>query len=171
VRYRLKQFRRKRQRNEEIEYRGSNGVFVMAREKVLLVDDELEFTQVLSKRMRSRGVDVDTAASGREALEKVRGKSYDAIILDLSMPEMDGIETLRHLIEDNPDLQVILLTGYGTLQEGIEAIKLGAMDFLEKPAKIQKLIETIEEAKANKMLLVEKRVEQRIKGILETKSW
>ncbi|MBW2000158.1 MAG: response regulator [Deltaproteobacteria bacterium] len=143
----------------------------MAREKVLLVDDELEFTQVLSKRMRSRGVDVDTAASGREALEKVRGKSYDAIILDLSMPEMDGIETLRHLIEDNPDLQVILLTGYGTLQEGIEAIKLGAMDFLEKPAKIQKLIETIEEAKANKMLLVEKRVEQRIKGILETKSW
>ena len=143
----------------------------MAKEKVLLVDDELEFTQVLSERMKSRGVDVDTAASGREALEKARGKSYDAIILDLSMPEMDGIETLKHLIEDHPDLQVILLTGYATIEKGIEAIKLGAMDFLEKPAEIQKLMEKIEEAKANKMLLVEKRVEEKIRGILEAKSW
>jgi len=143
----------------------------MAKEKVLLVDDELEFIQVLSERMESRGVDVDTAASGHEALAKAKGKSYDAIILDLSMPEMDGIETLRHLIEDNPDLQVILLTGYATLQKGIEAIKLGAVDFFEKPAEIQKLMEKIEEAKANKMLLVGKRVEEKIKGILETKSW
>ena len=143
----------------------------MTKENVLLVDDELEFTQVLSERMKSRGVDVDIAASGREALEKVRDKSYDAIVLDLSMPEMDGIETLKHLIEDHPDLQVILLTGYATIEKGIEAIKLGAMDFLEKPAEIQKLLEKIGEAKANKMLLVEKRVEEKIKGILETKSW
>ena len=143
----------------------------MAKEKVLLVDDELEFIQVLSERMESRGVDVDTAASGREALEKVRGKSYDAIILDLSMPEMDGIEILRHLIEDNPDLQVILLTGYATLEKGIKAVRLGAMDFLEKPAEIQKLMEKVQVAKANKMLLVEKRMEEKIKGILETKSW
>ncbi|MFH1922203.1 MAG: response regulator, partial [Planctomycetota bacterium] len=69
------------------------------------------------------------------------------------------------------DLQVILLTGCATLQKGVEAIKLGAMDFLEKPAELQKLMETIEKAKANKMLLVEKRVEKKIKGILETKSW
>ena len=143
----------------------------MANEKVLLVDDELEFTRVLSERMKSRGVDVDIAASGREALEKVRDKSYDAIILDLSMPEMDGIETLRHLVEDNPDLQVILLTGHGTLEKGIEAVRLGAMDFLEKPAEIQKLMEKVQVAKANKMLLVEKRMEEKIKGILETKSW
>lgn len=143
----------------------------MVNERVLLVDDELEFTQVLSERMKSRGIDVDTAASGPEALEKVKSKSYDAIFLDLSMPEMNGIETLRHLINDNPDLQVILLTGYATLQKGVEAIKLGAMDFLEKPAGIQKLIETIKEAKANKMILVEKRAEEKIKGILEAKSW
>lgn len=143
----------------------------MEKEKVLLVDDELEFTQILSKRMESRGVDVDTAASGQEALEKARGKSYDAIILDLSMPEMDGIETLRHLLENNPDLQVILLTGYATAAKGIEAIKLGAMDFLEKPAEIQKLMEKIQQAKTNKALLVEKRVEEKIKGILGTKWW
>ena len=143
----------------------------MAKEKVLLVDDELEFTQVLSERMKSRGIDVDTAASGREALEKAKGKSYDAIVLDLSMPEMDGIETLRHLVQENPDLQVILLTAHATIEKGIEAVRLGAMDFLEKPAEIQKLMEKIQAAKANKMLLVEKRVEEKIKGILETKSW
>ena len=143
----------------------------MARERVLLVDDELDFTEVLSERMNSRGVDVDTAASGREALDKVRDRSYDAVILDLAMPDMDGIETLKRLIEGNPDLQVILLTGHATLEKGIEAVKLGAMSFLEKPAEIQKLIETIDEAKAKKMLLVEKRVEAKIKGILESKSW
>ncbi|NQT37089.1 MAG: response regulator [Planctomycetes bacterium] len=143
----------------------------MAREKVLLVDDELEFTEILSVRMESRGVDVDTAASGREALEKATGKSYDAIVLDLSMPEMDGIETLKHLLKMNPDLQVILLTGYATLQKGIEATKLGAMDFLEKPAEIQKLMEKIQQAKANRMLLVEKRAEEKIQGILESKPW
>jgi DNA-binding NtrC family response regulator len=143
----------------------------MVNESVLLVDDEPEFTQVLSQRMESRGIAVDTATSGREALEKARGKSYDAIILDLAMPEMDGMDTLRHLLEDNPDLQVILLTGYATLEKGVEAIRLGAMDFLEKPAEMQKLMEKIREAKANKMLLVEKRVEQKIKGILGAKGW
>jgi DNA-binding NtrC family response regulator len=143
----------------------------MPKDKVLLVDDEVEFTEILSRRMESRGVDVDTAATGREALDKVKGRSYDAIILDLAMPEMDGIETMKRLLEDNPDLQVILLTGYATLQRGIEAIKLGAMDFLEKPAEIQALMEKIEQAKANKMLLVERRVERKIKGILGTKGW
>ena len=141
----------------------------MAKEKVLLVDDERDFAEVLSQRMQSRGLGVDTAANGREALEKARDEFYDAIILDLSMPGMDGIETLKHLLEANPDLQVILLTGYATVEKGIEAVKLGAMDFLEKPADIQKLMEKIQEAKANKMLLVETRMEERIKGILETK--
>ena len=66
---------------------------------------------------------------------------------------------------------MILLTGHATLEKGIEAIKFGAMDFLEKPARIQELMEKIEQAKANKMLLVEKRMEQKIKGILQTKGW
>jgi FixJ family two-component response regulator len=87
------------------------------------------------------------------------------------MPGMDGMETLKRLLKDKPDLQVILLTGYATLEKGIEAVKLGAMDFLEKPAEIQKLMEKIEKAKANKMLLVEERNEERLKGILKSKSW
>jgi DNA-binding NtrC family response regulator len=141
------------------------------RMKVLLVDDDADFTDVLSERMESRGVGVDTAASGGEALEKVKDKSYDAIILDLAMPEMDGIETLKRMLADNPDLQVILLTGHATLAKGVEAMKLGAMDFLEKPAEIQKLMEKIEKAKANRMLLVEKRSEEKLKEILKTKWW
>ncbi|HUT12931.1 MAG TPA: response regulator [Thermoguttaceae bacterium] len=143
----------------------------MAHEKVLLVDDEQEFTQVLSQRMEARGIVVDAAGNGREALEKARAESYDAIFLDLLMPEMDGIETLRHLLEINPDLQIILLTGYATVQKGIEAVKLGAMDFLEKPAEIQKLADKIRQAKTNKMVLLKKRAEERIKGILEAKGW
>jgi len=143
----------------------------MANEKVLLVDDEREFVEVLSERMGARGVDVDTAASGVEAVDKARQGPYDAIILDLAMPGMDGLETLKHLLDISPDLQVILLTGYATVQKGIEAIKLGAMDFLEKPAEIQRLIEKIQQAKANRLMLVEKQSEERIKNILESKGW
>jgi DNA-binding NtrC family response regulator len=143
----------------------------MPNEKVLLVDDEQEFAQVLSERMASRGCDVDTAVSGIEAVQKAKGVSYDAIILDLAMPEMDGIEALKRILEVNPDLQVILLTGYATLQKGVEAIKLGAMDFLEKPAEIQKLMEKVQQAKAKKLVLVEKRREEWVKGILETRGW
>ncbi|MHC5006528.1 MAG: response regulator [Planctomycetota bacterium] len=143
----------------------------MAKEKVLLVDDNPEFTEVLSQRMEAREVDVDTAASGSEALEKVGDESYDAIVLDLAMPGMDGMETLKRLLEKRPDLQIILLTGHASLEKGVEAIKIGAMDFLEKPAEIQALMEKIKEAKARKMLLVEKGIEERLKGILGSKSW
>jgi len=143
----------------------------MANERVLLVDDEEEFTQVLSERMEARGVGVDTAANGPEALEKAKAAPYDAIILDLAMPGMDGIETLKRLLGANPELQVILLTGHGTVQKGVEAVKLGAVDFLEKPAEIDKLLEKIHQAQATRMLLVEERAEEKIKDILKSKGW
>lgn len=143
----------------------------MTKEKVLIVDDEVEFTEILSQRMESRGMTVDTAAGGREALEKARARPYDAIILDLSMPEMDGMETLEHLLGENPDLQVIVLTGHATIEKGIEAIKLGATQFLKKPAELQDLIEQIQSAKAKKMVLVEKRMEEKMHDILQRKSW
>jgi DNA-binding NtrC family response regulator len=143
----------------------------MTKETVLIVDDEVEFTEILSQRMESRGMAVDTAAGGREALEKARNRSYDAIILDLSMPEMDGMETLEHLLSENPDLQVIVLTGYATIEKGVEAIKHGATQFLKKPADLQELIEQIHRAKAKKMVLAEKRMEEKVRDILQTKGW
>ncbi len=143
----------------------------MAQKLVLLVDDEEEFTRVLSERIKARGAHVDTAANGIEALDKAKDMSYDAIILDLAMPKMDGLETLKHLLELNPKLQVILLTGHATVQTGVEAMKLGAMDVLEKPAQFQTLMEKIQRAGAQKMVLVEKQREEEIRRILQTRAW
>lgn len=139
--------------------------------KVLLVDDEEEFTSILSERMKSRGFDVDITNSGVNALKKVKQKSYDAIVLDLYMPEMDGIDTLKNLIEKNPDLQIIFLTGHATLEKGIEAVKLGAVDFMEKPVDIDKLIEKIYDAKTKKDLLSEERTKKDIDDLLKKKGW
>jgi DNA-binding NtrC family response regulator len=143
----------------------------MADEKVLLVDDEQEFTRVLSERMKSRGLKVVTAEDGPTALQKAEEETFDAIILDIKMPGIDGIETLRRLRKINPNLQIIMLTGQATVKAGIEATKLGALDFLEKPADLKLLLEKIREAKTNKMLLVEKQAEEKLKDILKTKGW
>lgn len=141
-------------------------------ERVLLIDDEQDFLDVLAERMRDRGMQVQTTTSALEALDLAEGEDgYDAIILDLMMPEMDGLEALTRLREKNPDLQIILLTGHATIEKGIEAMKLGAMDFLEKPIDIQALNEKIKEAKAHKMILVEKRTEETIKNIIGCKGW
>ena len=140
-------------------------------EKVLLVDDEVDFLDTLSERMRTRGMEVSTSRSGVEALKKVEQESYDVIILDLMMPGVDGLEALTILKEKKPDLQVILLTGHASVEKGIEAMKLGAMDFLEKPADLSQLTEKIKKAQAKKMLIVEKQTEEKIKKLLEEKGW
>lgn len=140
-------------------------------EKVLLVDDEGDFLETLAERMRNRGMDVTTSMSAAEAILKTEAIDYDAIVLDLQMPGMDGIQALRVLREKRPDLQVILLTGHATVKKGIEAMKLGAMDLLEKPADINELTDKIEKAKARKMVLVEKKSEKKIRDILRSKSW
>ena len=140
-------------------------------EKVLLIDDEQDFLDVMSERMEARSIDVSTASSAREGLEKAAAGSFDIVILDLMMPEMDGIETLRILKEKNPDLEVILLTGHATIKQGIEAMKLGALDLLEKPADLNELTEKIHAAQAKKMVIAEKKNEEKIKKILAEKGW
>ena len=140
-------------------------------DKILLVDDEKEFARVLAQRLEVRGHRVTTAGSGPEALEKAREESFDAVLLDLAMPVMDGIETLKRLREGNPKLQVILLTGHGTVEKGVEAIRLGALDFLEKPADIQLLLDKVNEAKARKTVLGEQETADAIAEILKTKPW
>ncbi len=139
--------------------------------KVLLVDDEEQFLDVFSKRLQGRGLKVDIAVSGDEAIKRVKDKQFDTIVLDLVMPGIDGIETLKRLREENPDLQIIILTGHGTVEKGVEAMKEGAVDFLEKPVDLKKLLEKIGEAKQRKVLIVEKRREEEIKKIIESKGW
>jgi DNA-binding NtrC family response regulator len=139
--------------------------------KLLLVDDEKDFTEVLSQRMESRGFKVDIADSGPVAIEKIKEQSYDVIILDLAMPEMDGIDVLKILLKLNPDLQILFLTGHATLEKGIESVKLGAFDFMEKPVDIDTLIEKVNDAKRQGDLLSEKRSEKDIKDIMKKKGW
>ena len=136
-------------------------------DKVLLVDDEEDFLEVMAERMRARGFDVTTSSTASEALEMIEKESYDAIILDFMMPAMDGFETLEAIKERRPESQIILLTGYATLEKGVEAMKLGATDFIEKPADLEKLTEKIKAAKTKKMLIVEKQTEKTIKKMIQ----
>jgi DNA-binding NtrC family response regulator len=138
---------------------------------VLLVDDEEDFVTVLAERLQARGLDVDTAANGGIALEKAAQRAFDAILLDMAMPGLDGVETLKRLLSINPDLQVILLTGQATLAQAVEAMKLGALDLLEKPADIATLVDRIDEAARRRTSLEDQRVQKRIRDITRTKGW
>lgn len=138
---------------------------------VLLVDDEEQFLKVFSQRLEGKGLKVDTSTSGEDALKKVKGKDFDAIILDLVMPGMSGIETMKRIRSENPDLQIILLTGHATVEKGVEAMKTGAVDFLEKPADLNKILEKVAEAKRKRVLLIEKKHEEHIKELLKSKGW
>ena len=138
---------------------------------VLLIDDEEEFLKVLGERLETRGLKVNTGTSGENALALIDKENFDAIILDLAMPGIDGIETLRLLKEKNPDLEIIMLTGHATVKKGIEAMKLGAEDFLEKPVDLKVLLERISEAKNKRILILEKKSQEAIKKIITNKAW
>ncbi len=138
---------------------------------VLLIDDEEQFLKVLEERLETRGLKVNTATSGEDALALVDDRNFDAIILDLAMPGIDGIETLRLLKEKNPDLEIIMLTGHATVQKGIEAMKLGAEDFLEKPVDLSVLLKRISEAKNKRILILEKKSQEAINKIIQSKAW
>ena len=136
-------------------------------EKVLLVDDEKEFLEIMSERMEARGMKVTTATTAGQALSIIEKESFDAIVMDFQMPGMDGMEALKLIKDKKPELQIILLTGYANVEKTVEAMKVGATDFLEKPADIEALSKKIKKAKADKMLIVEKQTEEKIKDILQ----
>ncbi len=119
----------------------------MAEANVLVVDDEPEFLESVAERLGNRGFWVDTAGDGAQALKKIQQNLYDAVVLDLKMPKVDGLETLRQALAQKPELQIILLTGHASVKHGVEAMRLGAMDFLEKPADLDLLAEKILEGK------------------------
>ena len=118
---------------------------------ILLVDDEARFVEILAQRLQARGLSVDGATNGEAALKLINEKDFDAVLLDLSMPGMGGTEILREMKRTKPALQVIILTGQGSIQATVEVMKEGAMDFMEKPVDINKLLEKIAEAKQRKI--------------------
>ena len=118
--------------------------------KVLLVDDEQDYLDIMAERMEARGLAVSTTRSAESALKMVQTESYDAVVMDFLMPEMDGFKALKLFKEIRPDLEIILLTANVGEEERIEARALGALDILEKPADLNLLTRKIEEAKALK---------------------
>ena len=117
---------------------------------ILLVDYERGFVQILAERLKFRGFNVRIAFSGEEALERLKEEDADVVILDVRMPGIDGIGTLREIKIMWPLTEVILLTGHAATETAIEGVKGGAFDYLIKPAQIEELLEKIGAAAAHK---------------------
>lgn len=114
--------------------------------RLLLVDDEEGYVKVLAKRMTRRNMEVMTALSGSEGIQRLRKQDFDVAILDLKMEDMDGIEVLRVFKKMVPDMPVIMLTGHGTEKAAREGLDLGAFDYLMKPCDLEELVEKIRAA-------------------------
>ena len=100
---------------------------------VLIVDDEKNIRLTLSQTFTAMDLESDTAVNGEEALEKLQKKNYRLMLLDLKMPGMDGMEVLRQVSALRPDVKIIIITAHGTIDSAVEAMKLGAVDFIQKP--------------------------------------
>lgn len=114
--------------------------------RVLIVDDEDDFRETIVKRLNARKIQSEGAASGVKALEVLKNKDFDVIVLDVKMPDMDGIETLRHIKKMKPEIEVIMLTGHASVEFGLKGMQLGAFDYVMKPAPLNELLDTIGQA-------------------------
>ncbi len=118
--------------------------------RVLIVDDEDDFRETIVKRLNARKLQAEGANSGVKALEVLKDKEFDVMVLDVKMPGMDGIETLRHVKTMTPDTEVIMLTGHASVEFGLKGMQLGAFDYIMKPAPINELLDTIGQAYSKK---------------------
>ncbi|MFO7688531.1 MAG: sigma-54 dependent transcriptional regulator [Desulfobacterales bacterium] len=113
---------------------------------ILIVDDEPSILQSLAGLLIDEGFDVHTASNGYEALKTIESESPDLVLLDIWMPGLDGIDTLQEIKKNNPFIQVIIITGHGTIETAVKATKMGAYDLIEKPLSIDKIILAINNA-------------------------
>ena len=118
---------------------------------IMLVDDEVPFVETTTKRLKIRNIETLATFSGEECLENLKvHQNLDVIVLDVKMPGMDGLETLKRIKTASPLIEVIMLTGHATVESGIIGMKLGAYDFLLKPCDIEELASKVEEATKKK---------------------
>jgi DNA-binding NtrC family response regulator len=118
--------------------------------RVLLVDDEIIFTRNMSKLLKNRGYQITAVNSGDAAIRELEQNPVDVIVLDLKMPGMDGITTLKEILKLGLFTETLILTGHGSIDSALEAMKLGAYDYLTKPCEIEELVGKIESAWAKK---------------------
>lgn len=127
--------------------------------KILVIDDDDGVRTALSDLLRCKGYYICEASSGKDAIEMVKSEDFDIVLLDLMMPGMDGIDTLRELRRLNPKTRVIMITAFATVENAVDAIKKGASDYISKPFKTNELLVTI------KRVLEEVRFEEGIKKL------
>ncbi|NVM56987.1 MAG: response regulator [Desulfobacterales bacterium] len=137
----------------------------MAEFRVLVVDDENDFLETFVNRLRKRNLDVTGVESGEKALELLDKALFDVVILDVKMPGMDGVDTLREMKKKRPLMEVIMLTGHASVESGIEGMKLGAFDYIMKPADIDELMEKMRQAHEKKSIHEEKIRQAKIKDL------
>ena len=134
--------------------------------RVLIVDDEKEFADSLSERLSMRDYDVTTSLDGKDAVENVKSRNFDVVILDVAMPGMDGIEALQEIKRLKPLTEVIMLTGHSTVETAVKGMQLGALDYLKKPCETEELIAKINKGHAKKTEHEERIREARVKEII-----
>jgi DNA-binding NtrC family response regulator len=117
---------------------------------ILIVDDEPDFVEMLSLRLEDAGHRVRTAHDGDAGLAALTKAACDVVILDIRMPGKDGITVLKAIKTDHPLVEVILLTGHGTVDTAVEGLKIGAFDYVQKPARFEELLEKLEDARDHK---------------------
>ncbi|CUT02332.1 sigma-54-dependent transcriptional regulator [Candidatus Chrysopegis kryptomonas] len=114
--------------------------------RVLVVDDEEALRYLLSTELAAEGYEVETAGDGDEAIETIKQKDYDVVLLDIKMPRVDGFEVLKFIKQNKPEIKVIMLTAYADVKNAIEALKLGASDFVSKPYDLEDILTSINRA-------------------------
>jgi DNA-binding NtrC family response regulator len=129
---------------------------MMEKMRIMLVDDEERFLQTTKKLLERKGYRVATALSGSEALDSLQREDIQVVILDVKMPGMDGMATLKAIKNRHPLVEVIMLTGHATVESAVEGLKSGAADYLMKPTDIEDLIRKAEDAYAKRQVLEEK---------------
>src|SRR5450432_1132099 len=128
---------------------------------ILIIDDEKAIRKTLSEILSYEGYKIDEAGDGEEGFRKFREKEYDVILCDIKMPKMDGIEFLDKAKEANPDLPIIMISGHGTIETAVEAVKKGAYDYISKPPDLNRLLITIRNAMDKTSLVAETKVLKR----------
>jgi two-component system, NtrC family, nitrogen regulation response regulator NtrX len=128
---------------------------------ILIVDDEKAIRKTLSEILSYEGYKIDEAGDGEEGIRKFREKEYDVILCDIKMPKMDGIEFLEKAKEANPDIPIIMISGHGTIETAVEAVKKGAYDYISKPPDLNRLLITIRNAMDKTSLVAETKVLKR----------
>lgn len=124
----------------------------MQKFKVLIVDDEVDFVETIVKRLRDKGYTAEGVHRGKDAIELLNEEDFDVCVLDVRMPGMDGIETLREIKKKRPALEVIMLTGHGSVESGIQGLQLGAYNYVMKPVPFGDLLQLMSQAYERKLI-------------------